>query len=109
MDIKDFRNKLFCRLLKVLRSIKTTGALIPGMSIYQTDGKDYQVPLNDDLFKIIDVDFDIAVTVSETFGTNKGAELKVAGFLKAGISVKGDNQNQTVSRIKYTLPLVLPE
>lgn len=56
---------------------------------------------------VIDVDFDVAITASESEGANGGAGLKVAGIFNAGGSVESKSENQTVSRIKYSLPLVL--
>ena len=56
---------------------------------------------------VIDVDFDVAITAYESEGANGGAGLKVVGLFNAGGSVESKTENQTISRIKYTLPLVL--
>ena len=62
------------------------------------------------LKNVVMVDFDIAVTVSQKNEKNKGikADLKVASF---GVSADfgGDNstEKQEISRVKFSLPLVL--
>ena len=56
---------------------------------------------------VIEVDFDVAITATESEGGNGGASLKVASLLSLGGGVESKTENQTISRIKYTLPLVL--
>ena len=56
---------------------------------------------------VINVDFDVAITAIESEGANGGASLKVASFFNLGGGSESKTENQTISRIKYTLPLVL--
>lgn len=59
---------------------------------------------------VVMVDFDIAVTVSQKNEKTKGigASLKVASFGFDTDFSKGDlNENQQVSRIRFSLPLVI--
>lgn len=56
---------------------------------------------------IIDVDFDVAITATETEGLNGGGGLKVASFISIGGGAESKAENQTVSRVKYTLKLEL--
>lgn len=53
------------------------------------------------------VEFDVAVTSTETDSNNGGAKLKVASMLSLGGEVSNQSVSQTVSRIKFTIPLVL--
>lgn len=54
------------------------------------------------------VDFDVAVTVNETTGTNAEAKLKVGGLLSLGAGGKSGDSHESVSRIKFKVPLALP-
>ena len=56
---------------------------------------------------MIDVNFDVAVTATETEGANGGGGLKVAGLVNIGGGAESKTENQTVSRVKYTLQLEL--
>lgn len=53
------------------------------------------------------VEFDVAVTSTETDSSNGGAKLKVASMLSLGGDLSSQSINQTVSRIKFSIPLVL--
>lgn len=54
------------------------------------------------------VEFDVAVTVAEGTATKSGMGLLV-GALTLGTSGQSTNQNSTVSRIKFEVPVAWPE
>ena len=56
---------------------------------------------------VLEVDFDVAITATETEGKNGGANLKVALLISLDAGAESTVANQIVSRVKYTLPLVL--
>ena len=62
---------------------------------------------SDVALNVIDVDFDVAITATETEGNEGGGGLKVAGLLSFGGNSENRVENQTISRVKYTIPLVL--
>lgn len=49
----------------------------------------------------------MAITAIEAEGKNGGTSLKVASLINVGAGIDNMIENQTVSRVKYTLPLVL--
>ena len=53
------------------------------------------------------IDFDVAVTAIETDGTKGGGGLRVAQLFQAGIEANRSTENQSISRVKFSLPLVL--
>ena len=53
------------------------------------------------------VDFDVAVTASEGTGTKAGVGV-IAGAFNLGTSGQSNQENQTVSRIKFSVPVTLP-
>ncbi len=62
------------------------------------------------LKNVVMVDFDIAVTVSQKNGKNKEirADLKVASFgVSADLGGNNFAENQEISRVKFSLPLIL--
>jgi hypothetical protein len=54
------------------------------------------------------VEFDIAVTVTESSGLEAKGGLKVASLLSVGGGGSSSTQTAAVSRIKFQVPLVLP-
>jgi len=54
------------------------------------------------------VQFDIALTVTEGTGTKGGIGVFV-GALSLGSSGQSNSENSSVSRVKFFVPLVLPE
>lgn len=105
MDLKEFTKQTLVQIVEGAAAANAelnNGAYIP-----------YEAPQNTKRFiyedgaNIIDVDFDVAITATECEGTNGGASLKVASFLNMGGGAESKTENQTISRIKYTIPLVL--
>ena len=56
------------------------------------------------------VDFDVSVTVSETDEARGGLGIQIAStVIGVGVSGKSEEQNSTISRLKFSVPLFLPE
>ena len=53
------------------------------------------------------IEFDVAVTVSDGTGTNGKIGISV-GVLSLGSQGKSESSNSTISRIKFSVPMVLP-
>jgi len=62
--------------------------------------------LNDQPVQV--VEFDIAVTVTEGTNNKTGGALTVAAVVGVGHSRQKEQQNQTVSRVKFSVPVMLP-
>lgn len=76
------------------------------LSASQTSGSYFSSV--DSMHHVFLVDFDVAVEVSETTGTNAEAGLSVATFAKLGAGGKSTNANSTSNRIAFKVPLALP-
>ncbi|MBQ5606519.1 MAG: hypothetical protein IIU87_04830, partial [Prevotella sp.] len=85
-------------------AITANDAKIPTHNIANKKNYIYE---GDDYRHVIDVDFDVAITATETEGNEGGGGLKVAGLLSFGGNSENRVENQTISRVKYTIPLVL--
>lgn len=106
MDLKEFTKQTLVQIVEGVAEANaelSNGAYIP-----------YHVPNNskgryiyDDGANVVDVDFDVAITATESEGANGSGGLKVVSFLNIGGAVESKTENQTISRVKYTLPLVL--
>lgn len=105
MDLKEFTKQTLVQIVDGVAAANAelnNGAYIPYEAPQNTKRFVYQDGAN-----IIDVDFDVAITATESEGANGGASLKVASLLSLGGRTENTTENQTISRIKYTLPLVL--
>ena len=114
MDIKDFIKESLLQIVDGITEANTAleakGASIPisvgGEGVWATlvkEGKDKHTKY------IMRVDFDLAVTVTQGDNLKAGGGVSIASFFNAGASSEESNQSQSVSRIKYTIPLELPE
>lgn len=56
--------------------------------------------------RVQEIDMDIAISVSEKDGNKAG--IGIAQILKAGISTENVLQNENISKIKFSIPIVLP-
>lgn len=56
---------------------------------------------------VVDIEFDVAVTASESDGSSGGIAV-VAGFLSVGGSSKRQTGDEQVSRLRFTIPMALP-
>lgn len=129
MEIKDFIKEALLQIVDGVTSandeLKVNGAYVPttdvvGEGIFATLEKDKGRTKTH-----IKVDFDLAVILSQTDSTKLDGSLKTSGegklkiapFIKIGmgtgtegsVSNEDKNENQTIHRIKCTIPLSLPE
>lgn len=108
MDLKEFTKQTLLQIVEGANeandAIIEMGAFVPHTNIA---GKHCFVYEERNHRHVIDVDFDVAITTTETEDVNGGMSLKIASLVNVG--AVGDNklENQTISRIKYSLPLVL--
>lgn len=56
---------------------------------------------------IVRVEFDVAVTTTENNKSEGGGKLNVANLISVGGGLESSNSNQSVSRIKYSIPVTL--
>ena len=113
MDLKEFTKQTLVQIVEgaaeANEALEKHNAFIPDTNLYNKDECYYTVDKEKIKRKVINVDFDVAITATECEGTNGGASLKVASFLNMGGGAESKTENQTISRIKYTIPLVLAE
>jgi hypothetical protein len=88
MELETFVAKSLAEIIDGVKAAKNNG-----VNVYNHSAKD--------------VDFDVAVTVTEGADKKGGVGVFVAGF---GIGAQGSTSasNSSVSRIKFTVPVFLP-
>lgn len=109
MDLKEFTKQTLVQIVggaqEANEVLADTGARVISKAPY--NAKRYLDSGGSNYTNVIEVDFDVAISVTELEGANGGGGLKVASLLSFGGGVENKSENQTVSRVKYTLPLVL--
>lgn len=110
MDIKEFIENTLVQIVQGVNcangKLMDTGAKISSKDIGAIrEGTTFNKQTGD-LVNLIE--FDVAVTVSERDIANGGAGIKIAGFINIGGDLQNENANQSVSRIKFSVPLSLP-
>ncbi len=110
MDLKEFTKQTLLQIVaasnEVNEELEDLGAYIPNKEIYKNHGS-YRMADIVDGANIIDVEFDVAVTATESEGNDGSGKLKVMSLVEMGGGVNSKFENQTVSRVKYVLPLIL--
>ena len=110
MDLKEFTKEALIQIvegaLDANFKLSELEAFVPYSNFGGTDAT-YVVDKDKIKRLVVNVDFDVAITTTESEGTNGGVSLKVASLLNIGGGGESKTENQIVSRIKYTLPLVL--
>jgi len=106
MELKDFIKGTLTEIIEavteVQAAVKPSGAMINPREY----GRDVRTTTNDGA-SIYQIDFDIAVTVSDTSGAKGGIGVFVAGI---GLGTKGETAESNVSqnRIKFQIPISYP-
>lgn len=54
------------------------------------------------------IEFDVAITAVDSSKLGAGAGLSVASLFKAGVNGETSENNSTANRIKFELPVILP-
>ena len=110
MDLKEFTKQTLAQIVEGAKEanaeLEKINAFIPYTDMENTKAT-YTIDVDKVKRLVINVDFDVAITTTEAENANGGASLKVASLLNIGGGGETKTENQTVSRIKYTLPLVL--
>lgn len=115
MDIKDFIKESLLQIVDGITeanaALEAEGASIPTSGVVG-DGVLWSVVKDgkkDKAVQFMRVDFDLAVTVTQGDNIKAGGGVSIASLFNAGASSEESNQSQSVSRIKYTIPLELPK
>lgn len=105
MEVKEFINETISQILDSVDELNAkyadTGASVASLGDYNYKGKwskNY----------ITEVDFDIALEVVTDKETGKGGRLGVASIFSGGIESTNKRQDQSLSKVHFTLPVKFP-
>ncbi|MEZ9654040.1 hypothetical protein AB4277_05055 [Vibrio splendidus] len=119
MNLKDFIKESIVEISEAINEaneeLASKGAIVNPARVHVNDSKEspiYGYALDPDENKSFRrpvhlLNFDIAVTASESEGKKGGTSIKVAGF-GLGIDGKEETNNSINSRITFNLPVSLP-
>lgn len=119
MELKNFVSQALVEIVEAVQEaqvkLKDSDAIInPRYMYYTKPASENQVAITikgttDMRFGQI-VEFDVSVTASERDETQGGVGIQVASItIGAGISGKMEDQSSVVSRLKFSIPIFLPE
>jgi hypothetical protein len=111
MNIQEFIKETLTQIANgasdVNESLAEVGAYVPSKCI---KGEGVIIRHEGDMPQnVVMVDFDIALTVSQSKSTSGGGGISIASIVKTGVQKEGNTENQEVNRIKFSVPLVLPD
>jgi len=106
MDLKDYIEKSLYSIISAVGTVQEN-VLDLGVIVYPSTIKDDYVD-NHGKRKLMNIKFDVAVTVDETKNNEKGVSIKVVELLSGGIKTSDKSQNQSISRISFEIPVAMP-
>ncbi len=111
MELKDFIAQTLVEIVNGVSSAQQTlgaeGQFINPEHAQHGDSQKKGVQFAYGWSPIESVDFDVAVTASDTAGT--GAKIGVtSGIINASLGGKGEKSTESVNRIKFSIPVCYP-
>ena len=109
--IKESLSQIIDAVVETQDKYKETNVLICPDDI---QGKDNNLYIDNKNFnnyhnrytRVQNIEMDIAISVTEKEGNKSG--LGIAKIINAGISSENAQQNESISKIKFSIPIVLP-
>lgn len=112
MDIKDFVKESLMQIAESINEanieLKDKGTYIPSGGIVG-EGVLFSVIKGPETRHFIKVEFDLAVTLSQEQDSSGGGGLSIASLANVGIKREDKEGKEEISRIKFIIPMALPE
>ena len=113
MELKEFIKTALTDIVSAVRETQEEVKEYATIAPLMTSGeRTSAVEMKDGIAHISSIDFDVAVTTETKENTENGikAGIKVAGVFNLGASSKGDatETSQNISRIRFSIPVLLP-
>lgn len=118
MDLKSFVTQALVEIIEAVKDAQektkdTTAVINPSTLYYPQHTSEDRIAMNiggGDTRYGQTVEFDVSVTASERDETQGGVGIQVASVtLGLGVSGKTEDQNSVISRLKFSVPVFLPE
>jgi hypothetical protein len=112
MDIKDFVKESLMQIAESINDVNVEleeeGSYIPSGDM-TGEGVLFTIIKGAKNRNFIKVEFDLAVTVTQGNHTSGGGGLSIASFANVGIKDENKEGKEEISRIKFMIPMALPE
>lgn len=115
MELKEFIKESLSQIIDAVKETqekyKDTNVVICPDNIQEVKSGLYILDENEydnysSRSKVQNIDMDIAISVTEKEGNKSG--LGIAKIINAGISSENAQRNERISKIKFSIPIVLP-
>lgn len=115
MELKEFIKESLSQIIDAVKETqekyKDTNVVICPDNIQEVKSGLYILDENEydnysSRSKVQTIDMDIAISVTEKEGNKSG--LGIAKIINAGISSENAQRNESISKIKFSIPIVLP-
>ena len=108
MDLSEFvretLNNVVAGVVLSQEDLKKTNAIINPSTIDENGF----ISLSYGNKRIVNVSFDVAVTVDDIDGDKAGIKVSVANFFSGSVGGETKTANQKVSRVSFEIPVLLP-
>ncbi|MBP3511132.1 MAG: hypothetical protein J6K19_03720 [Prevotella sp.] len=113
MELKEFIKTAIVDIVNAVKEAQDeVGESATIMPIRTKAHQTYDIAVDGGHERVSDIDFDIAVTIGSKEGAegNAGGGIQIAQIFNIGAGHKenAENMTQNVSRMKFTIPIVLP-
>ena len=115
MELKEFIKESLSQIIDAVKETqekyKDTNVLVCPDDV---QGEDNNLYIDNENFnqyynrytRVQNIEMDIAISVTEKEGNKSG--IGIAKIINAGISSENAQQNESISKIKFSIPVVLP-
>ena len=109
MDVKSFVSATLRQVLEGVQDAQSF-ALEVGAAVNPllSSAGSVPLPVSETGQTVYSVDFDIAVTTESVASKEGGAGIKVASFVDFGAKGSSQDRAQSVSRVRFTVPICMP-
>ena len=109
MELAEFitssLTQLTTGIVNASESVEGAGGVVNPSTRVRPEGRSFPGPIG--MLPIIDLEFDVAVSASEKEGSKAGLGVVVAAITLGG-STRSETGDEQVSRLRFTIPMVLP-
>lgn len=106
MDLKDYIENSLYSIISAVSEVQEKMSE-SGVIVFPSTVKEGNLD-DEGKRKLMNVKFDVAVTVGESKENKKGVAIKVVEFISGEIKTTTNTSNQAISRIAFEVPIAMP-
>lgn len=112
MDLQQFIESALSQIIQGVAAAQHAAAEHGGVvnpAFSQGKASDLIIGSTSDHVRVFEVRFDVAVTATEDIEAGATAKIRIAGLPSAGAGAGASSRTESVSRLQFVVPVVLPE